>query len=375
MTVDAELEVHALRTGGDRAGAADRLAVLDPRALLHDNVEQIAVQAERLAAVIDDDQIPESGKAARKRDDAVVDGAGVGPFPRRDLDAVGGRCATEPAGDGPGDRPFEGAAERAQRQLGRLDGRSAGREIAQRCLQFLLRGLELARQLRVQIALPVDIADEVGARLRGALRGGLRLFGGGAKRGEFRAAGLERLAFLLELGEGCGVRRDAIAIELGERGDGAGGLAEAAQVGGGEQEPEVARLAELVDLDQPLLQLGELGPRRGLKRVHARRGPVELGLDLRGVGVESLELLGLELALDLEPAEVAEQRALLGREAVGFALQRLEAFAGAPRERLGPRPLHRHLRPHRHGHHDDERRDRGDHRENLPLRILRALRS
>ena len=52
-----------------------------------------------------------------------------------------------------------------------------------------------------------------------------------------------------------------------------------------------------------------------------------------------LELLALELPLDLELAEVAEQRALLGREAIGFALQRLQPLGRAPRERLGPRAL------------------------------------
>ena len=151
------------------------------------------------------------------------------------------------------------------------------------------------------------------------------------------------------------MRRDAIAIELGERGHGPGRLAEAPQVGRGEEQAQVARLAELVDLDQPQLQLGQSGARRGLQRVHSRRRLIELGLDPGGVGIDALELGGFDQALDLERAQVADQRALVRREAIGLALERLEALGGPPRERFRPRPLRR-LR--RQGDDEDERRGR-----------------
>ena len=184
-------------------------------------------------------------------------------------------------------------------------------QIAQRRLQFLLSGLQLAGQLRVQVASLVDVADEVGFRILGALRGGLRFFNRRARRRELGVARLERLLFLFQLRERLGVRRDAIAIEFGQRGDGARRLTEALQIRGRQQQAEVARLAQLVDLDQPLLQLGQFGARRFLEPIHARARLVELALQLGGIGVDPLQLFRLQLTLDLQLAQVAEQRALV----------------------------------------------------------------
>ena len=82
MTVDAEFEVKTVGPGGRGPDAADRVAVLDARTFLDGNLEQIPIQAEGPRSVIQNDEVSESGKSARKCNDAVVDGEGVRAFGR-----------------------------------------------------------------------------------------------------------------------------------------------------------------------------------------------------------------------------------------------------------------------------------------------------
>src|SRR5712691_9068375 len=79
-TVDAQFEVEAVGARRGRPHGPDGLAVLHAGAFLDGNLQQIAVQGERLRSVVEDHQISESGKSARKCDDAVVDGHGLGAF-------------------------------------------------------------------------------------------------------------------------------------------------------------------------------------------------------------------------------------------------------------------------------------------------------
>ncbi len=118
--------------------------------------------------MIQDHEVSESGKRARKCDDAVVDGVGVGAVHGGDFNAVGGRAATEPARDRAGHRPLEVAPKRLERKRRGLGDRCACREIAQRRLQLLLRRLQLSGELRVQIAFAIDVADEIVLQLLGA---------------------------------------------------------------------------------------------------------------------------------------------------------------------------------------------------------------
>ncbi len=57
--------------------------------------------------------------------------------------------------------------------------------------------------------------------------------------------------------------------------------------------------------------------------------------DFHHFGVGAREFLLLEFTLDLESAQVAEDGARLGREAIGLELQGADALAGARRERAG----------------------------------------
>ena len=54
-----------------------------------------------------------------------------------------------------------------------------------------------------------------------------------------------------------------------------------------------------------------------------------------GIGIQLPKLLDLDLPLELQLAQIAEQRPFLRRELVGFAMQRLQALAGPRGERLG----------------------------------------
>ncbi len=77
-----------------------------------------------------------------------------------------------------------------------------------------------------------------------------------------------------------------------------------------------------------------------------------LGLHLLQLRIGLPILLGLDLAVEFELAQIAEERAFLRRELIGFALQGLDALCRARGERLGPRAIGR-LRRER----EPERRD------------------
>ena len=152
------------------------------------------------------------------------------------------------------------------RRGGRGGGRRRRRASRSDGLQLLLRGLQLAGELGVQIALAIDVANRVAAGRAaradlGARRGAPRRAacrGGGCRSSSVARVDVSSVERLL-------VRRDAIAIELRERGDGARRLPEAADVGGREQQPHVARLPELVHLDEPRLEIRPRGDVFGLQ--------------------------------------------------------------------------------------------------------------
>ena len=131
------------------------------------------------------------------------------------------------------------------------------------------------------------------------------------------------------------MRGNAIAIEFRESRGRARCLAQAPDVRGGEQQPRVSSLAELVHFDESGL---ELRPFRVIFSLELRQffgDGRPLGFDLRRLGIELAELLDLDLPFDLQLAQIAEQRAFLRGELVGFAAQRLHALAGARSERFG----------------------------------------
>ena len=172
------------------------------------------------------------------------------------------------------DRPVEIAAEGPQRQRRRLGGRGAGGQTRAASPAASAASSAARRRAGRSGRASIDVADEIvrAPAPRAAPRPALC----GARPAAPRAdrALLERRARRLQLVERLLVRRDAVAIELGERRDGPRRLAEAPEVRRREQQPQIARLAELVDLDQPRAQLR---PLRALGRsaapACARRSP------------------------------------------------------------------------------------------------------
>ena len=123
---------------------------------------------------------------------------------------------------------------------------------------------------------------------------------------------------------------DAIAIDAPERRRGAVGAADVAQAVHVEQQPPVAGAPHLVELHQPRFDVGPLALRFALRAPSVRRGRVaSFCLDVGGLALDLFELLHLDRAIDLELAQLGEQRALLRRERLRFALQRRRAARAA----------------------------------------------
>ncbi len=131
------------------------------------------------------------------------------------------------------------------------------------------------------------------------------------------------------------MRCDPIPVPPGDGGDHAGGLTDTADFGGGEKQPQVTALTEFVQLDEARTKSWKV---RLLLRLEPQEFLVECGEfggGARLVGSGLPEFLVLDLPLDLEPTQVAEQGARLRREAIRFLVERLQALAGRPRQRLG----------------------------------------
>ena len=133
-------------------------------------------------------------------------------------------------------------------------------------------------------------------------------------------------------------------------------LADLPHVGRREQQPQIAALAELVDVDEPRSQFGPAGRFLALELARSLFVRRQLRRDLRPVGRDLPQFLGFDLPIDLQLAQVAEQRPLLRGERVRFALQRLQTLGRAPRQRLGARAVRR-LREQRRrqGYDHDDR--------------------
>src|SRR3954462_4789052 len=119
---DPELEVEPSRPGRRNPHAAERSSLLDSGALFHVERGKVAVQRERLAAMVQDYEASKSRERISERDDAVVDRLHPRALRRCDVDAVdGGRPVLETLAHGAGGGPFEAAAEWRDRQRRGLD--------------------------------------------------------------------------------------------------------------------------------------------------------------------------------------------------------------------------------------------------------------
>ena len=118
------------------------------------------------------------------------------------------------------------------------------------------------------------------------------------------------------------------------------GLAARRCTSGGRAGGERTRATELVGFNQPRAGCGRATAADFVERGDplARRHPARPARAVN-VGVDLLDLFRLELPLDLQHAHVAEQRALVRGQAIGLALQCLQAIGGTARQRFGARAI------------------------------------
>src|SRR5215471_7710991 len=130
----------------------------------------------------------------------------------------------------------------------------------------------------------------------------------------------------------CG---DTCAIERGESGHCPHRLSETTYIGSRQKESQITSLPQLVDIHQSRGQDRTLVMVALLKLPHTFGGPIDLLRHCADLCVGFSKLLGLDLTIEFQSSEVAEQRLLLGSQPLRFALKGLKPFAGLSLERLG----------------------------------------
>ncbi len=165
--------------------------------------------------------------------------------------AGAGLAAAEARPERTADRPRQVALERAQRQVGRTRaGQAADGGLQPRPGLF-----EFADVLRGQLAPPVEVVEQPGAFVHGAPGGGVEGGRFGAQPRHLALFGGELIARRLLVGEQLPVRGDAQLLDARQRHDAAAGPGQVAAIGGGQQQPRIARLAAaLVERFEPALE-------------------------------------------------------------------------------------------------------------------------
>ena len=296
--------------------------------------------------MIQDDQIAESGKSARKRDDAVVDrrrpsrpsGAAISmPLRRRDR-----RWPKRPPHLAV-DRPVEIAAERAQRQRGRLRPAAPRRSAISRSIacSFCCAVCSSPASCAFRSRSPIDVADEVGARLRGALRRGLRLFGAAlrsAASSARRCSSAARVALQLGRASAGATRRGRDRAWRAPRPSASPGRAAGGPASRGAAADSAPGRA---CRSRPAARAAPAAPRAPTSAAPA---------SARSVAASSASTFAASASTRFSSsARSCRSISSLRRsprsvrscdgEAIGFALQRLQPLGRAPRERLGARAV------------------------------------
>jgi len=142
---------------------------------------------------------------------------------------------------------------------------------------------------------------------------------------EFRPLRVER-------GDILPVLLESIAIDASEcrcRSIRAAQLTQAVDV---QQHAPVAEPTEFVHLHEPRFDVGPLRFHLRRERRRSGFGVGELRLYLRGLVIDFREVLGLDLAVELQFAKFDEKRPLLRRQRVGLTLEHGQTFRRAPRQ-------------------------------------------
>jgi hypothetical protein len=162
-----------------------------------------------------------------------------------------------------------------------------------------------------------------GERARGSR---LRLTRGRLTGQERRNLGVESLPFPLYRVERLTMLRDALLVQAHQGRHGTGGSAKLFTAVAPEEQTGVAGSSTLVDIHELRLQVRELRQSLRFKLLEIIGGLCDRSLALGHGRFGLAHTLDLDLAVDLELAEVAKQRARLANQGIGFVLQCLNTI-------------------------------------------------
>ena len=131
------------------------------------------------------------------------------------------------------------------------------------------------------------------------------------------------------------MRQNPFAIAPLDLGHQARRLRDLPRLAGGHQQPQIPALTELVEIDETRFDQRPFGHVLGFETLDFAVKRREVGGRRRDVRLDALQLFGLDLPIDFELAEVAQERACLRRQAVSFLLQCAQAIGRTARHRLG----------------------------------------
>ena len=147
------------------------------------------------------------------------------------------------------------------------------------------------------------------------------------------------------------MRAHPLTVERGERGDRAVGPPHVAGIVDAEQQPEIAAASQLVDLTQARGQAGHLRGLRTFEGLQMRVGRRQFRGGGRQPRLGLLLLFEPDVPLDLEPAQLHQQRLFRREQLLGLGLKGAQPLGGAALGFLGGRPAAGN-REGRHNHDD-----------------------
>jgi putative pre-16S rRNA nuclease len=172
------------------------------------------------------------------------------------------------------------------------------------------------------------------------------------RRLELVRAPLHLVALLSQLHERAAMRGDPLVVDSGEGCNAAHRAPEVAKSTHIKQHPRIAAAAALVNINKPHPEIRQLRFALPFERGQLLRGLLQSRLRRCHRRVGRLQLLGGDVATNLELAQIAEERSRLPRELVGFRLQGTYAFVHTSRRSV------RCLRRSGRGDHDHRQQDK-----------------
>jgi hypothetical protein len=224
--------------------------------------------------------------------------------------------------------------KRLQRQRWYLAVAVSIGQFLQSRLKTFAGGLKLAGQLGVEVAAFIDLSNERIAFFNGPVGCGARPRSTCAERSELPSAFFERHARLGQTFETFLIGGDAILIDARQRRHDPRAVRYVTDVGYGQHHAQIASAAQLVQLDEPVLNLRPFAGflRLDFADLHVEGGQV--GGCGAGLRIDLAKFLLSDLPFELQLPKIAEKRPRFGRKIFRLPMQSFEPLGGAAGERL-----------------------------------------